>query len=232
MFRYLRIAIFALVAVSLLPLAGQAQTLPGTGSSAPAETSADSQLPDPLTPQAVEAMVARMSDDEVRDMLLERLDAVAQAEAADPAAPVTFMSQATNLWLAFSGSVMDAVSKLPAAIVAEGKAIANFVKTFSFGGVMLMFLWMAIILGVAYGAERLLSAYKDGYKRLARLRKDRRQMAELARMIGLSVAALASSRGRREGRWVVLSSKLKEGDVYRGLKKATSSPFARLGLPH
>ncbi len=90
--------------------------------------------------------------------------------------------------------------------------------------------------GLLYGdeesAERLLSAYKDGYKRLARLRKDRRQMAELARMIGLSVAALASSRGRREGRWVVLSSKLKEGDVYRGLKKATSSPFARLGLPH
>lgn len=55
--------------------------LPGMSPAAPAAP-AEVALPDPLTPEAVREMVARMSDDQVRAMLLDRLDAVAEAEQA------------------------------------------------------------------------------------------------------------------------------------------------------
>lgn len=56
---------FAMPASAQLPVTPQA----------PAETAVE--LPDPLTPEAVNALVARLSDDEVRALLLQRLDAVA-----------------------------------------------------------------------------------------------------------------------------------------------------------
>ena len=52
--------------------------LPSTGGEA--EVAAD----DPQTREAVREMVSRLSDAEVRDMLLTRLDAVAEAAEAKP----------------------------------------------------------------------------------------------------------------------------------------------------
>jgi len=57
---------------------GQAQVALTGATSAEAATPA---LPDPLTPEAVREMVSRLSDTEVRGMLLDRLDAVAQEGA-------------------------------------------------------------------------------------------------------------------------------------------------------
>ena len=42
-------------------------------------------IPDDLTPEQVDGLVARMSDDQVRAILLERLDAVAEKQAAEKA---------------------------------------------------------------------------------------------------------------------------------------------------
>ncbi|MBB97651.1 MAG: mechanosensitive ion channel protein MscS [Rhodobacteraceae bacterium] len=156
MLSLLRILIVAL-GVALVAVQAQAQALPGTasGSSAPASQAAPA-LPDPLTPEAVEAMVARMSDDQVRAMLLQRLDAVAAASTA-PAQPDTFTNDLANMWQAFSSSPLTAFQRLPLLVSGELKAIGGFFSFYGFGGVLLMILLMAITLGVAYGAELLVS---------------------------------------------------------------------------
>ncbi len=154
MFRIIRIATLSLVAV-LTAFMAQAQMLPTTTSSAPPDAAA-SDLPDPLTPEAIEAMVARMSDDDVRDMLLTQLDAIAVQDAGT-AAPDTLTQDAVEMWTAFSGSILSAVKKLPVLFQRQGEVFATFVDTYSFGGMMLMFLLIAVVLALGYGAEQLVS---------------------------------------------------------------------------
>jgi len=75
-----------LAACLLLSSAAGAQNLVGGISNEPAVV----ELPDPLTPEAVRALVSRLSDQEVRILLLERLDAVAMETASDDASPTGF----------------------------------------------------------------------------------------------------------------------------------------------
>ena len=56
-----------------------AQFVPATGTSSTGK--AKVTLPDPLTPEAVRGLVSKLSDQQVRELLLERLDAVARGEA-------------------------------------------------------------------------------------------------------------------------------------------------------
>ena len=154
LFRILTIACAVLTAA----VGAQAQMVPGTASTASSSgaSSAPPALPDPLTPDAVQAMVARMSDDQVRGMLLDRLDAVAQ-EQSGTTEPDTFTHDVFVGWQAFSSSITTAVQRLPVLISGQGRAIGGFFSTYGVGGALLMFLLMAVILGVAYGAEKLVA---------------------------------------------------------------------------
>lgn len=150
MLRIFRIAALTLVAVAMACMA-QAQGLPSTSSPAAAEAATD--LPDPLTPEAVEAMVARMSDDDVRSMLLDHLDAL--AGSGEAAAPDTLTNDLVQIWEAFSGSLIGAVQRLPILVSGQGEAIGTFFETYSVGGALWMGLLIVIVLALAYGAERL-----------------------------------------------------------------------------
>ncbi|MGV6849494.1 MAG: mechanosensitive ion channel domain-containing protein [Marinibacterium sp.] len=143
--------------IAFFCLAGVSFAQSGAAPSASAEVAAGSDLPDPLTPEAVQAMVARMSDDEVRAMLLDRLDAVARATDAN-APPPTLASKIVAAWSAFSFSVGDAFAKFPAMLAGEASAIRTFFERYTFGGAMVMFALIALTLAIAYGAERLVGA--------------------------------------------------------------------------
>ena len=66
---------------------------------------------EPMTAGEINSMVARMSDDEVRALLLERLDAVEESEAAEePLGPV---AQLERLWSAFTFPLRRALAVLP-----------------------------------------------------------------------------------------------------------------------
>ncbi len=120
------------------------------GSSAPAaETVA---LPDPLTPQAVREMVARMSDDQVRGMLLDRLDAVAQAEAA-PETRVTMGEKITRLWTAFYSPIVGAVTLLPTLVTKQAEAVSTFANSFDDNRLMTLFAYMSLALIAGFAAE-------------------------------------------------------------------------------
>ena len=66
----------ALGLVWSMPVLAQA-VVPSSSSS-----EASVELPDPLTPEAIDALVARLSDAEVRDLLLQQLDRMADPSAS------------------------------------------------------------------------------------------------------------------------------------------------------
>ncbi len=148
----LRVLCMTLFTIGLLPSLAAAQAAAMTQTSG--GTAADPlALPDPLTPDAVNAMVARLSDDQVRTLLLQRLDAVA-AEAAAGAEPAGIVDRAGLLWTAFSSQLTDAISKLPVLFSREGDAIASFTSSYGgLGGVMVLFGLIALVLGAGLVAE-------------------------------------------------------------------------------
>ena len=64
--------------LSFLPLAATAATQPGASDKGAVE------LPQPLTRDAIRELVARLSDEEVRKLLLAQLDKAAAPDAASP----------------------------------------------------------------------------------------------------------------------------------------------------
>ncbi|MEY8831164.1 mechanosensitive ion channel family protein [Sedimentitalea sp. XS_ASV28] len=145
--------IIALQTVAATGAQCQTQVDSESGSSAP---SALAELPEPLTQDAVREMVARMSDDQVRAMLLDRLDAVAATEKHDAAAKPGLFSRLNTLWVAFYSNPLDAISKLPTLVQRQGQTIAIFFNDFGgAGGVFKMFGLMAIALAIGFGVEYL-----------------------------------------------------------------------------
>lgn len=129
----------------------QAQTLPMT--SAPAAAEPEPIAPEEMTPDAINAMVARMSDDEVRALLLDRLDAVAMQDEATQQS-MSVVDRLTLLWTAFSTQLIDAVQKLPILFVSQGEAFATFLTNYGgLGGVLTLFGLMALVLAVGFGVE-------------------------------------------------------------------------------
>ncbi|MCF6329858.1 MAG: hypothetical protein L3J02_08675, partial [Henriciella sp.] len=150
-------AVFALLLfVSALNSPAQAQiSLGGSSPSAPEKVT----LPDPLTPEAVQEMVARMSDDQVRGMLLDRLDAVAEAEMAAAEAPISLGTRITTLWTAFYTPLIGAVTALPVMFSKQSEAISNFVTTFGGTGVLTMLGITALALAAGFAAEYALGYF-------------------------------------------------------------------------
>ncbi|WP_294226817.1 mechanosensitive ion channel family protein [uncultured Shimia sp.] len=130
----------------------QAQGVPLTTlSSSPSEAAEIN--PEDMTTDAINAMVARMSDDEVRAVLLDRLDAVAAAEAVQ-GTPKSLVERGTALWQAFSQPLLGAVRTLPALIPAQVQAFKAFGETHGgLGGVLTLFGLTALLLAVGLGVE-------------------------------------------------------------------------------
>ena len=104
-------AVLAVVALGLAVLwtaPGFAQTALLDGEEAEADAVV---LPDPLTPEAVRELVSRLSDAEVRQLLLERLDAVASESAEDAQASRSFTAFLSEnlygVWLSVRGAVVS-----------------------------------------------------------------------------------------------------------------------------
>ncbi|MEO9895049.1 MAG: mechanosensitive ion channel domain-containing protein [Paracoccaceae bacterium] len=80
-------------------------------------------LPDPLTPEAANALLSRLSDTQVRDLLLEQLNTQAASADEETSGLSDFLYHAT------SGSikgVTEAIAKLPILYSSQVKAFSNF----------------------------------------------------------------------------------------------------------
>ncbi|MCA0872856.1 mechanosensitive ion channel family protein [Seohaeicola saemankumensis] len=134
------------------PVAAQ---VPGMspGGSASDDSAASAETDVPLTPEAIREMVARMSDDQVRGMLLDRLDAVAAAEAKQQEAPESLITRLQNTWTAFLTPTVQAFQKLPVLPSVQIKAISNFAATFEKGEILQMFGFILVALAAGFAAE-------------------------------------------------------------------------------
>jgi small-conductance mechanosensitive channel len=153
------LAISMLTLLALVPSSSTAQLsktlLPADAAQAPA-------LSDPMTMEEVRELVARLSDKEVRDLLLERLEAVADAEDDAPGAPLLDLLEdsATGVY----GTFTEAVAQLPRIPGGFYDGFAKFVAdrgaggTFAFLGVLAL----AILTGAAveYGLNRLADRWR------------------------------------------------------------------------
>lgn len=143
----------------LVPLTASAQVSSALDGESGGEMSSV-ELPDPLTEAAVREMVARMSDDEVRSMLLERLDAV--AAGASETAPNTATSLIDGListWTAFYTPVVAALLNIPQMFSKQAEAFSNFFAAFGGGGILTLAGILILALGVGYLAETVITKF-------------------------------------------------------------------------
>ena len=106
-----------------------------------AQEAAAPALPDPLTPEAARALVAELSDQEVRGLLLER------AEAAEAAAPTPGIADAAA---AVGGHLIDQVFNLGARWRGLVDTLAIFGAEGGFGGAMLLIVLMVLAGAVGF----------------------------------------------------------------------------------
>ena len=140
-----------LVALFVVTTAAQAQVTFLTPD-APTETALT--LPDPLTPEAANALISRLSDGEVRALLLDQLNTrAAQVEEAGPEGSEDFFYHATRGALQ---SVIIPIQRLPNLFTEQGQAFRTFFETIGgASGLLQLFGYMAAIFTVAGFAEWL-----------------------------------------------------------------------------
>ncbi len=134
--------------------ASQAQTVMPGVSTGSAE--APTVNPEDLSQEDIRDMVSRMSDSDVRNMLLERLDAVAQKEeAADESASIVeFLNAAANgTWI----SVYEAAVRLPILFSSQATSFNNFYNTLGGAGILQLFGSILVGLLAGFVAEKLVN---------------------------------------------------------------------------
>ncbi len=184
-----RILYFSLV-VLLLPatLAHSQTVLPTTQT----DDGAAVVVPDNLSPEMTRELVSKMSDREVRELLLQRLDAIAKraAQPEENAAGITDFAQAVTLGI--GNSALEAVKSLPDLSVRQAEAFATFYESRGASGTVkflgLTLLAVACGLLAAWLAQRAMGRWKS---RIAAA-TGREPLGETLRMLGMRLLADAS----------------------------------------
>ncbi|WP_209833232.1 mechanosensitive ion channel domain-containing protein [Ruegeria sp. HKCCE3926] len=112
-------------------------------------------IPEDLTPEQVDDLVARMSDDQVRAILLERLDAVAEKQAAEKANVEDPLTEISEIWAEMVASWTHVLTTLPNIVTAQITAFSNFSDTFGSTGVFTLIGLVLSVLVVGFIAEKL-----------------------------------------------------------------------------
>ncbi len=144
-----------LAILSVLVLSGPiaAQEIGANGSSATIS------IPEDLTPEQVDDLVARMSDDQVRAILLERLDAVAAQQAETTASRKGLIETISDTVTTMTASWMDVFRKVPLLVTAQTEAFSNFGATFGSNGLITLFGYTFLALAIGYAAEKLVGLW-------------------------------------------------------------------------
>ncbi|CAD0185745.1 putative MscS family protein YfkC [Ruegeria sp. THAF57] len=145
--------LLAMLSVILLsgPLAAQES---GTSGS-----TASISIPEDLTPEQVDDLVARMSDDQVRAILLERLDAVAAQQAETTQARKGLIQTISDTVTSMTASWLDVIRKIPLLVSAQVEAFSNFGANFGSSGLMSLFGFTFLALAIGYAAENVVGLW-------------------------------------------------------------------------
>ncbi|TMV08807.1 mechanosensitive ion channel family protein [Ruegeria sediminis] len=160
MFQFTRL-LLALAALAFLTLPAFAQDTAASGDAAAPSTVV---VPEDLTPEQVDDLVARMSDDQVRALLLERLDAVAAKQ--DEVEPKKgLIASLIDTARAMVASWLDVIRKVPSLISLQAEAFANFGATFGAAGLGKLFGFTFLALAIGYAAEKAVGLWTRRWTR-------------------------------------------------------------------
>ena len=140
----------ALLFTVFLHSAVQAQTIPGISSTPSSQTQ---ELPDPLTPESVREMVSKLSDSQVRDLLLQRLDAVAKEEALKSGKEQSGFSIFLNAFKGVNSNVAKAFGTLPETFGGLKQGWLIFMGDRGIGGLLKFIAIVAISIGLGFLAN-------------------------------------------------------------------------------
>ncbi len=124
------------------------------GASGSANTSSSVAVPEDLTPEQVDDLVARMSDDQVRSLLLERLDAVAAQQTEVAKSKKGVVKTIADTGSAMAASWVDVVRKLPTLVSKQYEAFSTFASTFGPSGLATLFGYTFLALAIGFAAEK------------------------------------------------------------------------------
>lgn len=147
------LSILALVFISS-PAA--AQMLPASSSDTPNTLI---ELEDPESKAAVREMVSKLSDDSVRALLIQRLDAVAEAKelaAGDQATALGIFKKGWSNWQQSAANAITKANEIPSVIGQIKHLVLKSVAPSS-GGKLFLFIALAIVVGLV--AERLVATF-------------------------------------------------------------------------
>ncbi|MEL6452462.1 MAG: mechanosensitive ion channel domain-containing protein [Pseudomonadota bacterium] len=142
-----------LLALSLWLTAGtaQAQSLVPSTSTTSSTDSAVPSLPDPLTEEAANALISRLSDGEVRALLLDQLNAQASETGDDDAAELDdFIYHAT---VGAFEQVVIALQRLPILFSEQARAFSNFANFVGANGLVSLAGYFAMVILGAFAIE-------------------------------------------------------------------------------
>ncbi len=124
-----------------------AATIPGISGGKPAETQV--KLPEPLTKEAVRQLLSTLSDQQVRDLLLQRLDAVAEQEAANTASNQSTFAFLAGAVLDIGISVRGGLGGIPAIGEKFSEGMSWLVRNYGLSGLLMIVLKAAasVVLG-------------------------------------------------------------------------------------
>lgn len=142
------VAIFLVVLAGLSPAEAQTGLTAVTGSQ-DAEVADDVKLPEDLTPETIRELVSTLSDEQVRELLLQRLDAVAASEnPQDAASQGNIIGYLIQTLTGVGVAIGEAVVRVPRIYDGLATGLANFEKPRGISGV---FLVIAGIVGAIAG---------------------------------------------------------------------------------
>ncbi len=138
-------------------------------------------LPDPLTEDAANALISRLSDAEVRALLLDQLNTQAVTAESDDGAASDFFYHATT---GAVGSVTIPISRLPILFSRQGDAFATFYETIGGStGLIQMIGYMIVVFGIAAGAEILYRRLTRNWRVLPPADPDNFQLREMLQLL-------------------------------------------------
>ncbi len=183
---HLRIVfLFAAIFLALGYSVAQAQLVPPTGTKSTTEGTKVT-LPDPLTPAAVRGLVSTLSDQQVRELLLDQLDAVAQKEQAKKSDNETGFAGQLGTWVSSLGSnFVAAVTRIPRIWDGLKTSTSNFVERHGSLGI---FKLIGLIIGAI--SAGLIAEYIVNY--LTRKRRENAQSTEDTDSLGKTLKVLGS----------------------------------------
>ncbi len=161
-FNWLRQAAYLLI-LSLGFAAAPAGAQVGLPTSTSGSDDPSVTLPDPLTPDAANALISRLSDTEVRALLLDQLNtqAVAQDTSASEAESEFLYHATAGAW----SSVTVPIERLSNLFSGQARAFTNFFdKIGGWSGLLSLLGYMIVTFGIAAVAEMIFRRLTSGWR--------------------------------------------------------------------